>query len=51
MSDKPERVFSGARRTVTWDRAQIDPDTVEVREVLQDWKKTGILGNLSYCLE
>lgn len=51
MSDKPERVFSGARRTITWDKAQLDPDTVEVREVLQDWKRTDILGDLSYNIE
>jgi hypothetical protein len=51
MSDKPERVFSGARRTITWDKAQLDPDTVEVRELLQDWKRTDILGDLSYDIE
>jgi hAT family C-terminal dimerisation region len=51
MSDKPERVFSGARRTITWDKAQLNPDTIEVRELLQDWKRTGILGDLSYNIE
>ena len=51
MSDKPERVFSGARRTITWDKAQLDPDTVEVKELLQDWKKAGILKDLSYNVE
>lgn len=51
MSDKPERVFSGARRTITWDKAQLDPDTIEVRELLQDWKATDILKNLSYNIE
>jgi hAT family C-terminal dimerisation region len=51
MSDKPERVFSGARRTITWDKAQLNPDTIEVRELLQDWKRTDILGDLSYKIE
>ena len=51
MSDKPEWVFSGARRTITWDKAQLNPDTIEVKELLQDWKKTDILGDLSYNIE
>jgi hypothetical protein len=32
MSDELERVFSGARRTVSWDRGQIEPETIEIRE-------------------
>jgi hypothetical protein len=51
MSDKPERVFSGARRTITWDKAQLNPDTIEVKELLQDWKRTDILGDLLYNTE
>jgi hypothetical protein len=43
MSDEPERVFSGARRTVSWDRGQIEPETIEVRECLKHWKRSGIL--------
>jgi hypothetical protein len=43
MSDEPERVFSGARRTVTWDRGQIEPETIEMRECLKHWKRSGIL--------
>ena len=35
MSDELERVFSGARRTVTWDRGQIEPETIEQRECLK----------------
>jgi hypothetical protein len=35
MSDKPERVFSGARCTVSWDRGQIEPETIEIRECLK----------------
>ena len=43
MSDELERVFSGARRTVSWDRAQMGPRTIEMRECLKQWKKNGIL--------
>jgi hypothetical protein len=43
MSDEPERVFSRARRTVSWDRGQIEPETIEMRECLKHWKKSGIL--------
>ena len=35
MSDEPERCFSGARRTVTWDRGQIKAETIELRELLK----------------
>ena len=43
MSDKPERVFSGARRTVSWDRGQLELETIEMRECLKHWKRSGIL--------
>ncbi len=43
ISDEPERVFSGARRTVSWDRGQMEPETMEQRECLKHWKKGGIL--------
>ena len=35
MSDEPERVFSGACRTVSWDRGQMEPKTIEMRECLK----------------
>lgn len=37
MSDDVERVFSGARRTVSWDRARIGIDKVEAIECLGSW--------------
>jgi hypothetical protein len=43
MSDEPEQVFSGARRTVSWDRGQMEPGTIEIRECLKYWKKSRIL--------
>ena len=43
MSDEPERVFSGARRTISWERGQMEPETIEITECLKHWKKSGIL--------
>jgi hypothetical protein len=43
MSDEPERVFSGGRRTVAWDRVQMEAETIEMRECLKHWKRSGIL--------
>jgi len=43
MSDEPERVFSGARRTVSWDRTQMSAQTLEHVECLKHWKRNGIL--------
>jgi hypothetical protein len=43
ISDEPERVFSRGRRTVSWDRAQMEAETIEMRECLKHWKRSGIL--------
>jgi len=43
MSDEPERVFSGARRTISWERAQLGPETIERLECLKHWEQSGIL--------
>jgi hypothetical protein len=43
MSDELERCFSGACRTVTWDRGQIKAETIELRELLKHLKKSSIL--------
>jgi hypothetical protein len=32
ISDKPERVFLKARRTVTWDKGQIEIKTIKLKE-------------------
>jgi hAT family C-terminal dimerisation region len=45
-SDEPERVFLGARRTVSWERAQMEPKTLEMVECLKHWKRSGILSKL-----
>jgi hypothetical protein len=43
MSAEPERVFSGGRRTVSWDRTQMTAETLEMVECLKHWKRSGIL--------
>jgi hypothetical protein len=42
MSAEPERVFSGARRTISWDRCQLGSRTIERGECMKSWIKTGI---------
>ena len=42
MSDEPERVFSGARRTVSWERAQMGAENLERVECLKHWKRGSI---------
>lgn len=46
ISDKPERVFSGARRTISWERMALEPDTIEATECLKHWKRSGILDEI-----
>ena len=43
MSDKPERVFSGGRRTVSWDKTAISAATLEQLECGRDWKRDDLL--------
>jgi hypothetical protein len=43
MSDEPERVFSKTRRTVSWDRGQIESEIIKIRKCLKHWKKNKIL--------
>ena len=37
MSAGPERVFSGARRTISWDRMQLGAASIEQGECLKSW--------------
>jgi hypothetical protein len=43
MSDKAERVFSGARRTVSYDRARLGAETIEMTECLGSWNKNDLI--------
>jgi hypothetical protein len=42
MSAKPEHVFSGARRTISWDRCQLGSGTIEKGEYMKSWIKSSI---------
>jgi hAT family protein len=43
MSDEPERVFSGARRTISWDRARLGASTIERTQCLKSWMASGVV--------
>jgi len=42
MSAEPERLFSGARRTVSWARCRLSARTIEMLECIKHWIKTGL---------
>jgi len=42
ISDKLERVFLGARRTILWERAQLGAENIKRVECLKHWKRSGI---------
>jgi hypothetical protein len=43
MSDEAERVFLGARHMISWERAQMEPPTIEMVDCIKHWKKSVIL--------
>ena len=45
MSDKPESIFSGCRRLVSWDRTAISVKALEAAECVKDWMRADILKN------
>ncbi|KAF2842456.1 hypothetical protein M501DRAFT_419165 [Patellaria atrata CBS 101060] len=50
MSDEPERVFSAARRTVSWERSRLSSRELEHTECLKHWAKQKNLLKGSYDL-
>jgi len=42
MSAESERVFSGARRTISWSRSQLSTSIIEALECLKHWQITGV---------
>jgi hypothetical protein len=42
ISDKLKRIFSGARRTISWERAQLEVENIEKVECLKYWNLNGI---------
>ncbi|KAM3446825.1 hypothetical protein NHJ6243_010206 [Beauveria neobassiana] len=51
MSDDPERVFSCARRTISWDRARLTPETVERTQCLGSWVKNDLIRKVYVSME
>lgn len=51
MSDDPERVFSCARRTISWDRARLAPETVERTQCLSSWVKNDLIRKVYVSVE
>lgn len=42
MSAEAERIFSGARRTISWTRARLGSKAIESSECLKSWLINGI---------
>jgi hAT family C-terminal dimerisation region len=42
MSAEPERVFSGARRTISWERSQLGASNIMKTECLKSWYRSHI---------
>src|SRR5436190_7969084 len=42
MSDEPERIFSGARRTISWERARLGAAMIEKLECMKNWVQAGV---------
>ncbi|KAM3468042.1 hypothetical protein MY5147_008325 [Beauveria neobassiana] len=51
MSDDPERVFSCARRIISWDRARLTPETVERTQCLGSWVKNDLIRKVYVSME
>ena len=51
MSDEAERVFSGVRRIISWDRARLGAWIVELCELLGNWNKNDLVRVLTVLLE
>jgi hypothetical protein len=49
MSAEPERVFSGARRTISWERMQLGEATIEMLECLKHWIRSGLSIEAGYA--
>ena len=51
MSDEAERVFSGARRTISWDRAKLLGSTIKKTECMKHWIKNNLIQKVCVDLE
>lgn len=46
MSDEVERVFSGARRTISWGRARLGPQMIQAVECVGSWLRGGLIRSM-----
>ncbi len=46
MNDEPERVFSEACHTVSWNRTQMNAEILEYIKCLKHWKRNEILNEV-----
>jgi len=50
MSAEAERVFSGARRQISWSRASLGEDMIEKMECLKHWLTKNAVDNVKFEL-
>ena len=48
MSADSESIFSGCRRTISWERAKLGGRVIEHSECTKDWQRSGIAYNEAY---
>ena len=46
MSAEPKRVFSGCRRTISWQRMRLGVKVVEEGECLKSWMRSGVVAGV-----
>jgi len=46
MSDEPERVFSSARRVLSWDRARLGDELLQQLQCVKHWKRNGHISRI-----
>ena len=48
MSADSESIFSGCRRTISWEREKLGGRVIEHSECTKDWQRSGIAYNETY---
>ena len=53
MSSEPERVFSGAKNTLSDNRASMGMDTIQATQCLKSWFRSGLFAkdNISQVIQ
>jgi len=45
MSAELEQVFSGGRRTISWERIRLGEDTIKFLKCLKHWIRSGLVNS------